>query len=69
MIPVRCPDCVRANNAAEVLSVPESLRFAVVPKSAVQQGDVVHACAKCPTCGTILCAITERRQRGRDAAA
>jgi hypothetical protein len=32
LVTVRCPDCARANNAAEVLSVPGSLAFAVVPK-------------------------------------
>ena len=59
LVEVHCPTCVRTNDAAVVLSVPLTLRFAVVAQ--LRPGDAVHACGQCPTCKAVVCLITERR--------
>lgn len=51
LVAVRCPDCARSDNAAEVLTISAHVQYQVLEDPVIGDGRAVIAGGKCERCG------------------
>lgn len=60
LVAVHCPDCARADHAAELVRVPHDLSYQLKRFADRQPGDRVYLCDRCACCGEIWCVLSLR---------